>query len=297
MLDNANPLGVLLGGAHGDMHTFRAKAKAANAAKVRALGGETRKGYAFGGPVAGDSPMGRADRPARDSGKKGATTVNIVVQPNAAPPPGAPPMGPPPMGAAPPPPPRPPPMPPMAGPPPPGGPGGPMPMPPGAGPSMGPMHKGGRVGFKKGGAVKRADGGGVSSYLRKSAKDESTDAGGKAFMGAGLTTAATAPGLRNGTRAGLGAAALYSGVKAVKGMLGSSRKESAADKWDKTGLPDRPEGKAKGGPVMPTFGREADAKIADKMDKTGKVLDTAGKLTKGALQIKHALPKNKCGKC
>jgi hypothetical protein len=141
------------------MHTFRAKAKAAMASKVKSLGGSQRKGYAFGGMVDGGSSAPRADKPSR----KGNTTVNIVVQPNASPqpPPGGPGMPAPGAGMPPVPPPRPPPMPPQAGP---GGP--PMPMPPGAGPGpMGPMRNGGRIGFKKGGAVTRAEGGKVEKGI------------------------------------------------------------------------------------------------------------------------------------
>lgn len=268
------------------MHTLKAKLKAAAASKLKGFGGKSgeRKGYAFGGMVDGAAPMGRADRPDRgSSSKKGATTVNIVVQPNATPPP--PPMGPPPGAGAPPmPPPRPPPMPPQAGP---GGPPG-MPGAPGA-PPMGPMKHGGRVGFKKGGAVKRADGGGVD---QKSDQDRARglDATG-AFRGAASVKNALdgpsgggvsshykgkarwdkATGVANGAAAGL-----FGGIAAVdpepvtKGLAGSlavgnaglaykkfkdaGKNDAAADMWSKTGLPDRPNRK-KGGRVAKLLGK------------------------------------------
>lgn len=141
------------------MKEFRAKAKAAQAAKVRSMGGScssSRKGYAFGGLVDGGPSGSRADRPERSSGggKKGSTVVNVIVAPSSGQdqqhPPMLPPM--PPQGGPPPMPPPRPPMPPQGGPPgmpPPGGPPG---MPPGM-PPPGIRNMGGRVGYKDGGSV------------------------------------------------------------------------------------------------------------------------------------------------
>lgn len=140
-------------------HEFKKQAGKMAADKLKSYGGESkggwfkggdkssktpsRKGFAFGGLVEGESAAPRADRP---SGKKGSTTVNVIV----APPQGdqqpmQPPMPPPvpqqrvpvPIPTAP----------PMGGPP---GPGGP---PPGMGGPPG-MRYGGRAGFKSGGTVK-----------------------------------------------------------------------------------------------------------------------------------------------
>ena len=109
---------------------------------------KTRLKLRDGGNCEGMAAGGRSDRKprgAKGKGKKGGTTVNVIVahpHPKPVPVPvpvgaGAGPGGPPPPG-----------MPPGAGP---GGP--PMPPPDGGGPPMG-AKKGGRVGLKKGGKAK-----------------------------------------------------------------------------------------------------------------------------------------------
>ena len=120
------------------------------------------KGYSDGGMVDeetiidGDAPRARADRPGRSKkGKDGKNVTNVIIaMPDKDKP--APPMM---MPPPPPPPPGPPPAPPMAGPPPGLPPGM---MPPGMGPGMGPPGMGMRPpGMKRGGVVKRANGGAV----------------------------------------------------------------------------------------------------------------------------------------
>lgn len=170
--------------------------------------------------VDGMSASPRLDRPGRKmKGDKGSrTNVNVIVMPGG--PNSNGPM--PPMGA------------PMPMPPPPSPPSA-MAAPPPGGPPI-PMRKsGGRV-TKMG--KKRADGGGVSDYMRDRAKDKAMDAGFSYAMGvpgaivSALDADPVATALMGVPAAGMAAR----GAKALKDRREFLRSEKD---WKGTGMPDR----------------------------------------------------------
>lgn len=104
---------------------------------------------------------------------------------------------------------------------------------------------------KAGGRVNKQDGGPVSEYLR----DEGRKAGMKGAVSGMLAVpkgiAATVPGMPMTLRGIAAASAAKDVADAGAGMTKRSEMMSAADKFDKTGLPGRPKSeRASGGRVM-----------------------------------------------
>lgn len=103
--------------------------------------------------------------------------------------------------------------------------------------------------------VKKADGGSVSEYLRKRAREKSDDAivGGTAGVASPLVTGGALGSMMRGARArGLSmlAGVVGSGASALNAALDhkqSKDMESAADKFERNDLPGRPEERSRGG--------------------------------------------------
>jgi len=151
--------------------------------------------------------------------------------------------------------------------------------------------------FKKGGSVCRADGGKVDKkssdpvpeYLRGKAKDARRDVGNAALGAAGTGALMVSPGIGKIARGLLGTSSALGGANILGGLAKARRMDESADKWEKTGLPGKPE-RASGGSVMQRDWKKGDATerpSGEKFAKGGK----AGNWIAGATQNKGALHK------